>query len=307
MFKENRNWLMLLTLACIWGSSFILMKRGMHTMDGEAIFSDAQVAALRMTLAGFVLLPFAFKSLKKIKTWRHFLLLTIVGLSGNFFPAYLFTFAETGISSGYAGMLNSTTPIFALLIGLFVFNHKMTKIQVIGILIGTVGIVSLMLTGESLSMTGSWIHILAVVLATLLYAISLNTIRHTLQEFKALDITALAFMIVLTPAILSNIQLDTLHTFQTNPHAWEGFGYIAILSIVGTAMAVILFNHVIAATSTLFASSVTYFIPIVAVLIGLGFGERIGTGQIVSMFVILSGVFIANYYPQLQARLRTAK
>lgn len=306
MSRETKNWIILLLLACVWGSSFILMKRGMFTNKGEPIFSDAQVAALRITIAGLVLLPFALKALKQIQTLKEFLFLTIVGTCGNLIPAYLFTYAETGISSGYAGMLNSFTPIFTMIIGFSVFKNRLTLIQVIGLLIGTIGIVLLVLagnqTGENLKITGSWQHVSAIVLATFLYGISLNTIKYTLQKFKAIEITSLAFFIVLIPSSFSTIQLGTITTIQTNSHAMEGLGYISILSIIGTALAVILFNKLITASSTLFASSVTYFIPIVAVFIGLSFGEHINLGQIGSMIVVLSGVFIANYWTRISEK-----
>jgi drug/metabolite transporter (DMT)-like permease len=272
------------------------MKRGMHTEEGEAIFSDVQVGALRMLIAGLVLAPFAVRHVRKIKTWKQFISLSIVGFSGNFFPAFLFTYAETGLSSGFAGMLNSFTPIFTIIIGFLVFKVRLSVIQLVGVLIGTTGIVLLMIAGKSISMTGTWFHIMAIVLATLMYAISLNTIKHTLQMFKAIEITSLAFFIVLIPAAIANLTFGTAQTFQQNPHALEGLGYITILSVVGTALAVILFNKIISISSALFASSVTYFIPIVAVLIGLYFGERISWGQVGSMGIVLIGVFIINTF-----------
>lgn len=307
MSKELRAWLMLAVLAAVWGSSFILMKKGMFADDGSAIFSDTQVGAIRMLIAGCVLLPFALRAVRKIKTFKQFLLLGAVGLSGNFFPAFLFTYAETGLSSGFAGMLNSFTPIFTILIGFFIYKIRLTPIQLIGVAIGSVGIVLLMIAGKNLSMTGTWFHILAIVLATLFYAVSLTTIKYKLQEFKSFEITSLAFLIILLPSIFANFQFGTLKTLQENPNAWEGLGYISILAIVGTALAVILFNQLISTSSALFASSVTYFIPIVAVLFGISYGEKIGWGQVGSMVIVLSGVFIANYWPLVKDRFFPAK
>jgi drug/metabolite transporter (DMT)-like permease len=307
MTKEMKGWLLLILLACVWGSSFILMKKGMYTTDGELIFSDGQVGALRMLIAGLVLLPFALFSLKKIKTWKQFFTLAIVGFSGNFFPAFLFTYAETGLSSGFAGMLNSFTPIFTILIGFFVFKIRLSMIQIVGVAIGTIGIVLLMIAGKDLSITGNWYHIFAIVLATLFYAISLNTIKHTLQMFKAIEITSLAFFILLIPAFLATIHFGSWETLKSNKNALEGLGYISILAIVGTAIAVLLFNQLISYSSTLFASSVTYFIPIVAVVIGVYFGEHIGLGQIGSMGIVLLGVFIANYWSMIRQQILNFK
>lgn len=304
MTKETKSWLLLLSLACIWGSSFILIKKGMFTDDHQPIFSDVQVGALRMLIASLVLLPFALKSLRKIQTLKEFICLGIAGFTGNFFPSFLFTYAENGISSGYAGMLNSFTPIFSIIIGLIVFKNRVSLIQFIGLIIGSIGIVLLINNaGSDLSNStfkGDWTHVLAIVFATFFYAVSLNTIKYTLQKFEAIEITSLAFMIILLPSLFTGYTSGTIQTIQNNSEALSGLLYISILSVFGTALAVVLFNKVIAFSSTLFASSVTYFIPIVAVLIGLSIGEQITLGQIGAMFVILFGVFVANYWSVLK-------
>lgn len=293
MSKQTISWLLLLLLACIWGSSFILMKKGMFAEDGTAIFSSEQVGSLRMLIAALALLPISINKLK-ILTWKNVFPLAIVGFCGNFFPAFLFTYAETGISSGLAGMLNSFTPIFTIVIGFLFFKTKLTNKQIIGTVIGTVGIIALVLTGKNASINGDWEHVMAVVLATLLYAISLTTIKNKLSTFTSFEITSLAFLIIFPFSIGGFFLTDTLQTFKSNQLANQGIFYIVILSIVGTALAVVLFNRIIAFSSALFASSVTYFIPIVAVFIGFAFGETINLWQVLSMLIVLSGVIIAN-------------
>ena len=290
------SWVLLLALAGIWGSSFILIKRGMTAFDGTALFSDVQVASLRMSIAGLVLLPFSLRFLKKIKTIKQFLLLLTVGLSGNFLPSFLFTYAETELSSGYAGMLNSFTPIFSILIGAFVFKQKLTSIQFFATTIAVTGIVLLMIAGQDLSKSGTWWHILAIVLATLFYAISLNTIKYTLSNFKSIEITSLAFGIVFLPSLIIATATGSFTVLKTVPQAWEGFGFIVILGLVGTAFAVFIFNKLISISSVIFASSVTYFMPIVAVIMGFFIKEVITIYQIGAMLIILVGVFLANYY-----------
>lgn len=295
MQKETKNWLTLLFLACVWGSSFILMKRGMEDkLTGDEIFTNTQVGALRMVLAGLALGPFAFKHLSKIKDIKTGVSIVVVGFLGNFIPAFMFTYAETELSSGYAGMLNSFTPIFTLLIGMIVFQQSLNKLQVLGVLIGAVGIVWLMMAGADLSSSGSWWHILAVVLATFCYAASVNTIKNNLKEIKPFAITSMAFLFTLAPALLLAFYFGVQDTFVENQHALKGLGYISILALVGTALAVIIFNQLIANSTALFASSVTYFIPIVAVLFGLLDGERISLSQVLAMTLILSGVYVAN-------------
>jgi drug/metabolite transporter (DMT)-like permease len=247
-----------------------------------------------MLFAGVVLLPFAFRNISILNNWKTIGKLAIVGFCGNFFPAFLFTYAETGISSGYAGMLNSCTPIFAILIGVIVFRDRLTQLQIIGVSIGTIGVIALMLAGQNLSITGNWTHIIAVVIATICYGTSLNTIRHTLSHLKSLQIASLAFVLTLLPSSIITLQQDALGTFQTTEGSGIGLTAIIILSVVGTAFALVVFNRLIANSSVVFASSVTYLIPVVAVIIGLSFGETINAWQVGSMCIVISGVFIAN-------------
>lgn len=296
-----KSWLLLLAVASIWGSSFILMKRGMFALDGTPLFNDTQVAALRMTIAGTVLLPIGIFSLRKLASWKEALRLLIVGTCGNFIPAFLFTYAETELSSGFAGMLNSFTPVFSLLVGFLVFNQRLTWIQFIGAGIATSGIVLLMIAGKNAAVSASWSHILAIVTATFLYGISLNTIKHTLSRFKSIEITSLAFTMVYIPSVITAFQSGSFTFLTTEPKAWEGFVFICILAVVGTAFALIIFNRLIAISSVLFASSNTYIIPIIAVFIGSFFNEHITAGQVGAMLIVLIGLFVANYWDRWTA------
>ena len=295
MSNTTKSWMLLITLACIWGSSFILMKKGMFTVDGANIFSSTQVGALRMLIASSVLLPFSIRAVRKLQARRDLLFFSIVGFCGNFFPAFLFTYAETGISSGFAGMLNSFTPIFTILIGFLIYKQRITSFQVGGTIIGTIGIILLINAGKSVSLNASIFHVLAIVLATFLYGVSLTTIKNKLQHYSSVDITALAFLMVFLPALIAFFVFGTPSVILNYEHALEGLGYISILAIFGTAMAVFLFNGILSMSSALFASSVTYFIPVVAVIIGFFFKESLSWGQIASMFVVLAGVITANY------------
>ena len=292
--KSILSWLLLVLLSLVWGSSFILMLRGMETDNHVPIYSDVQVGALRMTIAGLVMFPFGIFLLKKIKSFRLFFALLIVGSCGNFIPAFLFTYAETELSSGMTGMLNSFTSFFTIIIGYTVFKQAISKRQVYGLLIAFVGIC--LLVGTSvLDGTISWPHIGAVVLATVLYATSLNTIKYECQSLKSLEITALAFTIVGLPALAVAYFSGAFAVMTKNVNGYSGLGYIAILSIVGTCIAVVLFNRIIALKSAVFASSVTYFIPIVAVIIGCFYNhESILWQQVLGMAVIIAGVALAN-------------
>lgn len=292
--KSILSWLLLVLLSLIWGSSFILMLRGMETEDHTPIYSNVQVGALRMTIAGLAMMPFGIFLLKKIRSFRLFFALLIVGTCGNFFPAFLFTYAETELSSGLTGMLNSFTSFFTIIIGYTVFRQSVSTRQVYGLLIAFVGIC--LLVGSSiLDGTISWPHIGAVVLATVLYAASLNTIKYECRDLKSLEITALAFTIVSLPALAVSWFSGAFTVMTKNVNGYTGLGYIAVLSLVGTCLAVILFNRIIALKSAVFASSVTYLIPIVAVILGCCLNnETIQWQQVLGMIVIIGGVALAN-------------
>jgi drug/metabolite transporter (DMT)-like permease len=294
MTKKSLAWVYLLLLGIIWGGSFILMKRGMHAMDGTNLFSSSQVAALRMVIAGLVLLPITLLNLKQLKQKKDLIFFACVGYFGNFFPAFLFTYAETGLSSGLTGVMNSLTPIFTILIGFMVFKHTISKFQLTGLIIAVVGVIFLILGGENVSFSGNLNQIIAVATATLCYAISVNVIKYKLSEYKAIEIASIAFGTTLIPSAIITYFSGAIDFLQHEPKAWEGLGFICILSVVGTVIALFYFNKLIAISSTIFASSVTYIIPIVALFFGLSDGESIHYLQVLAMFVILGGVFMVN-------------
>tara|TARA_B110000037_G_scaffold96438_1_gene113094 strand:- start:1317 stop:2150 length:834 start_codon:yes stop_codon:yes gene_type:complete len=271
------------------------MKKAMYTPDGIQTFTSNQVAAMRILIASIVLLPFGLRALVKVDFRKDLLSFSIVAVCGNLLPAFLFTYAETGISSGLTGMLNSTTPIFTILIAIVIFKDRMTPRQFTGALIGSVGVILLLYFGKKNSMHGDWSHIISVVIATLCYSISLSVIRYKLSHYKSLDIASIAFIILLLPSMYFFISEDTIASFKNTLEIRHSLIALSILSIVGTAFALFIFNTIIKNTSALFASSVTYFIPIVAVLFGLLFGEQINLAQIGGMLIALIGVFIANY------------
>ena len=268
----------------------------MYTEKHEEIFSSLQVGAMRMLLAGLVLLPFTVQVLRQLNSRKDLFYFATVGVCGNFIPAFLFTYAETHISSGLAGIMNSFTPIFTLLVGYLFFSNRITRYQLFGTILGFCGITILVFNSGGVQTNGQQIlPSLAIVLATFLYGISLNTIKFKLGAYKPIHVAAGGFGTVFIPSIIGFFAFDTLLVFRHNPDAVSGFTAIAVLAIIGTAFAVFLFNGIIQSSSALFASSVTYLIPIVAVIIGSYFNEHITSTQVLSMFIVISGVILANY------------
>jgi drug/metabolite transporter (DMT)-like permease len=295
MSKSRLSYLFIPVLALIWGSSFILMKFGMFDSNGKAIFSAAQVASIRIVLAGLVFLPLFPKLFKKLSRLKDLLFFCIVGLGGNLIPAFLFTYAEKSLDSGIAGIMNSFTPVFTLIIGFFIFRSKIVLQQVVGTLIGFAGISWLLLAGQTSKTEAQLMPALAIIIATVLYGLSLNTIKHKLQHYKPLEVATGGFSMAFVPALFCFFIFDAPHVINHHPKALQGLLAIGTLGLIGTAFAVVLFNKIIAQTSALAASSVTYFIPIVAVFLGLAFGEILVWQQFVAMFVIIFGVLLINF------------
>lgn len=280
--------LVLIFLSIIWGSSFILIKKGLIA------FSPVQVGAIRVFFASVVLLPFAIKYFKKyFKQYKYLFLL--FALLSNFTPAILFALAESGISSSLAGILNALTPIFTFVIGVLFFRTDKKLNQIIGLIIGISGSIILIAVGSSGTIGDINYYTLFVVLATLCYGISANMVKKYFHSIKPLALTSLAFLTILPLSIVILYFTDVFSVLQTNQSAYESLFYLFLLGAVGTAFALILFNKLIQNTSAVFASTVTYLIPIVAVMWGVLDNEPIFVIHIIGMIVIIIGIYFVNY------------
>ncbi len=281
-------WILLLALTFIWGSSFILIKRGLD------VFSAGEVGALRMFTASLVLSPFAFKYLKSF-TGRQYIYLFIVGFFGSFLPAFLFAKAETGLGSAMAGVLNALTPMFVVIVGGLFFHQQIGRRTVFGLLIGFGGTIVLMIAGAEGDISKLNYFGLYIVLATIFYGTNVNLIKFKLQGVGAIPLTSMAFGLILPfAAYYLFVVSDFVVKVETVPGAWLSVFYVSILGVFGTAMAMILFNKLIQLKSPIFASSVTYLIPIVAVVWGLFDQEVLLYQHYVGMIIILLGVYITN-------------
>ncbi len=280
------QFLALLILAFIWGSSFILMKTGLKS------FSSEQVAGIRILLASLVLLPFSIKNLKFLKK-EDVKSLLIVGFLGSFIPAFLFTKAQTQIDSSLAGMLNSLSPVFTLIIGMLLYKTNFKRLQALGIVIGLIGALGLIVSGDGLSIGNVNAYTLLIVLATIFYAINANEIKSQLSHLTGIQVTSLAFLFTLPASIIYLLTTNFKPVF-TNPSWTIHLLSIAALGIIGTALAALLLNIIIRNTSAIYAQSVTYIIPIFAIFWGIMDGEMISALHIVSMCFILLGVYLTN-------------
>lgn len=288
MKNINIKWLYLIVLAVIWGSSFILIKKSLLGL------TPYQIGSLRNVFSGIILLSFGFKGLKNIKRkqWKW---IGISGFLGSFFPAFLFAIAETEIDSAITSVLNSLVPLNAVIIGAAVFKITSTKRQVIGVVIGFIGTALLILRGAEINPNQNYLFAGFIIIATLMYATNVNIIKRHLQDVKPLTIAAGNYVFIIVPAFIILVFTDffTQDTFE-NEKFNDAILYILVLSVFGTALAKIVFNKLIQISTPVFATSVTYLMPVVALVWGLLDGETFTPLQGIATGIILAGVYIAN-------------
>ncbi len=278
----------LILLALIWGSSFILIKRGLM------VFSPGEVGAIRVISAALFLSPVAFSKLRSLNR-SHYQLLFFVGMVGSFLPAFLFAKAQTQIGSAIAGVLNALTPLFVMIIGVIVFKQSLFRNVVIGIIVGLAGTVFLVMAGSGDSIEMLNFYALYIVVATLCYGINVNLIKYRIADLKAMTITSISMILTAPIAVVYLLTLtDFTEKVSSHPQAMVSLGYIILLGVMGTAIALVLFNHLIKITSPVFSSSVTYLIPIVAIAWGLLDGEVLLAGHYLGMVAIVGGVYLVN-------------
>jgi len=286
-YSKFLHWLILFSLVIVWGSSFILMKKGLE------VFTSSEVGAIRISITSIFLFPLFLKNFKSVER-RLWLLIALSGLIGNGIPAFLFAKAQTGIDSSLAGILNSLTPLFALIVGITFFNQKTKWFNVAGVFIGLIGAIGLLVISGEANFNNNFSYGIYVIIATLLYSININIIKKYLTGINSGALTSFAFFFIGIPAIIFLFSTDFIFRLQTVENGTESFVYIIILAVIGTALAGIAYNYLIKISSVLFAASVTYMIPIVALLWGVFDGELFKIDYIIWILLILLGVFFVN-------------
>ena len=285
--NKNIRWFYLLILAIVWGSSFILMKKALIGL------TPIQVGALRIIITGIVLILVGLKSIASIKR-KHWWPLFLTALLGTFFPVFLFAYTISAIDSSITSILNSLTPLNTLIIGAVVFGFTFRRHQIIGVLIGFSGTALLIFKGAELNPNQNYLYATLPIIASIGYAFNVNIIKKQLSDLSALALTVGNFILIIIPACIVLWYSDFYQTFETTETMYSSLFYIAILSVIGTAFAKTLFNKLIQISSPLFATSVTYLIPIVAVFWGLLDHENLSLIQLLGGLIILTGVYLAN-------------
>lgn len=289
--REWLNWALLLVLALIWGSSFILMKEGLF-YGNEPVLSPVQLAFARICIAWLALVPLLVRYAPLMRA--HWLPLLGTGLLGNGIPAFLFATAQRHIDSSLSGMLNSLTPLFTLVMGGLFFRQHIRGIHVIGILVGLVGAVGLIGLQHADGRPTWSVYALLPVLGTVCYGCSANIVKRHLHMLPAAATAVLALTWVGPFALVGTFATGLPATLHTTPHAWSCLGFVALLAVLSSALSLVLWNALLKRTSAVRASSVTYLMPVVAIGWGLRVGERPTVGQFIMIAVVLSGVYLVK-------------
>jgi len=284
----QNKWLYLFILSIIWGSSYILIKRGLVGL------TPIQLGSLRIVFSTIFLLIMGYKSLKGLskKEWKW---LIITGFLGTFFPSFFFAFAQQFIDSAVAAILNSLTPIFTLLVGVAFFSTTILTRQYAGVLLGFVGSVGLVWGGAQITENQPTEYVFLIMCASMCYAVNIYFLKHKLANVSPMAMTLGNFIAILPPALLLLFFSDFFSAQKLqSENVITSLGFIALLAFFGTAIAKVMFNRFVKMASAVFVSSVTYTLPVVALFWGTLDGERISSFQLFATVVILIGVSLAH-------------
>ncbi|MDB4292029.1 EamA family transporter [Maribacter sp.] len=283
----QKKWFYLVLLALVWGSSFILIKKALIGL------SPIQLGGLRIVIASLTLFALGFKSLSKlsVRDWKW---VVAGGLLSSFFPPFLFALAQTQLDSGVTAIFNSTVPLLTSMVGIAMFGALLGRRQLVGVFIGLFGTVVLIVSGMELVPDQNYWYASFILLSALGYAFNINIIKSKLPHLSALAVTTGSFAVAFVPAlclvVYSGFFSEVAHNVQMQDALW----YLLALAIFGTAVANMYFNKLIHVSSPVFAASVTYLIPLVAILWGVWDGESINVYQLLGGVIILFGVWLVN-------------
>ncbi|NML68838.1 EamA family transporter [Chryseobacterium sp. RP-3-3] len=284
MNADKEKWILLIVLTVIWGSSFILIKKSLEH------FSPYQVGALRVLIAGIILMPVAISKYKLFPK-KHLKWLILAAFTGNFIPMFLFPIAETEVSSSVAGIINSMMPIFVIIVGALIWKFETTKRQIVGTMISFAGVCLLAFGGDGEGGKLKLIPILLLLLATLCYAVSTTTVKSKLMDVSSTILSAFVFSFVLfLPSLFALTCTGFFSTFSFNEDHMLGLMFVGLLSIFGTGLAMTLNYRLLKVSTPLFASTVTLLIPIVAIIWGFLDGEKLSILQFVGAGIIIGGL-----------------
>ena len=286
MDKNTKKWIYLFLLSGIWGSSYILIKKGLVGL------SPIQLACFRIVITSFILVFFGLRHVKNLSRnqWKW---LSVTGFFGTFFPTFLFAYSETKIDSSVVAVLNGLTPLFTLFIAVLFFGYTFRKLQFLGVAVGLLGTVMLIYDEYSSKSFSNANYSLLVLIASLCYGFNVNVLKYKLKGISSIGIAIGNFLAITPPALILLVLSDfSWNSFYKEEDIITSLLFVFILASMGTALAKVMFNELVTISSPVFSVSTTYLLPIVAIGWGILDGESFGISKILSAFIILLGIYL---------------
>ena len=286
----NNRWFLLIFISITWGSSFILIKKSL------LVFSPYEIGAIRVVGSGVILAAIGIPALLRMRR-STILWVIIAGFFGNFLPMFLFPIAQTQVSSSLAGILDSLVPIFVLAFGFLFFGIKSKLTQIIGAIIGFLGAASLIYFSEGNSETSQFSFAMLIILAAASYGVNSLLVKEKLPELDAVKLTATVYSIWAIPSLIILYFTGLIQNFEMKSSYVEPMIYMTFLTVFGTAIAMLLYFKLIQITSSVFASTSSYLLPVVAVIWGILDGEKFTMWYVFGALLILIGIYLIREKP----------
>jgi len=291
---RGRDLIDLFALGALWGASFLFMR-----IAGPE-FGAFALVEVRVVIAALVLLPLLLARGQGSELTENWLTLGVLGFHNTALPFFLLTWATLFLSAGIAGILNATAPIFAAIVAWAWLGEKLTISRTLGLLVGTVGVWLLVRDKVGASMGDTTLAVIAALGGAFLYGVGGNFTRRYASHVKPLAIATgsqVGAALVLLPV--------AVFTWPETPVSLTAWAAAVVMGLFSTALAYILYFRLIANTGPTNAITVTYLIPLFAMVLGAVFIDEPITGSMLAgCAVILLGTALATGLLRLPAALR---
>ena len=281
---KGRDLVDLVALGFLWGASFLFMR-----IAGPE-FGAFALVEVRVAIAAAVLLPLLIIRGQGKELIENWVPLGILGFHNTAVPFLLLTWATLFLSAGIAGILNATAPIFAAIIAWLWLGERLTISRSAGLLVGTVGVWLLVRDKVGASMGDTTLAVIAALCGAFLYGVGGNFTRRYASHVKPLVVATgsqIAATLVLLPVAIM--------TWPESPISSTAWAAAIIMGLFSTALAYILYFRLIANTGPTNAITVTYLIPLFAMVLGaVVIDEPITVSMLVGCAVILLGTALAT-------------
>ncbi len=284
-----RNFLWLVLLASLWGPSFLFIKIAVEDIPPlTMVVGRVGVAATLL----YLILRMQGRNLPKFGvTWKHF---AFMAFFQNALPFALFNWGEQHIDSALAAILNGTTPLFTIILAhIFADDDRLTPAKVLGVLVGFGGLLLLIAPSLLEGMQATTWGLLAVAIAAACYGIAIVYSRVNLRGLPPL--VAPTAQLGLAALFVLPLSLFIEQPFSLPAPSLAALGSLVTLAVFGTALAFLIFYHIIERVSASYVSMVTYMVPVFGVILGvLVLNEQLGWNAYAGCALILAGVMIVN-------------